>query len=447
MRALGRRESGKTPSVIPRGLTAPSEREPLVQSSEIFILNKAVSAMKIGIYGGTFNPPHLGHLAAARAAIEVLELDRLYIVPDSIPPHKELPQDTPAPGHRLAMAEKMADALLMPQVVQLSEMELNREGKSYTADTLAALHEEYPGAELWLLMGTDMFLTLHQWHEPEKILKLAGVCAFGRTEQDGEEVFSPQREYLQKTFPEARITTITLPGLVDISSTRLRELLAKGEGRKYLYPAVYGYILMNGLYGTHADLKHLDIPELRACSYSMVMQKRVRHIRGTEEEAVRLARRWGADENHARRAGILHDCTKYLELDEQLELCEKYGVELDELEHRAVKLLHSKTGACIARHVFGEPDEVFHAIFWHTTAKENMTTLEKILYVADYMEPNRDFDGVERLRQLAYSDLDAALLLGVETTIQEMKDRRLPVHQSTLRAQAWLREHGVTTEG
>ena len=74
--------------------------------------------MKIGIYGGTFNPPHLGHLAAARAAIEVLELDRLYIVPASIPPHKELPQDTPDPGHRLAMAEKMADALLMPQVVQ-----------------------------------------------------------------------------------------------------------------------------------------------------------------------------------------------------------------------------------------------------------------------------------------------------------------------------------------
>ncbi|MCI8303376.1 MAG: nicotinate (nicotinamide) nucleotide adenylyltransferase [Lawsonibacter sp.] len=402
--------------------------------------------MKIGIYGGTFNPPHLGHLAAAQAAVGALGLDRLFIVPASIPPHKELPGDTPGPEHRLAMAEKMADALLMPQVVQLSQMELNRKGKSYTADTLAALREEYPEAELWLLMGTDMFLTLHRWYEPERILNLAGICAFGRTEEDGEEVFAPQREYLEKNFPGARITTITLPDLVDVSSTRLRELLARGEGRDYLHPAVYGYILMNRLYGTCADLKHLDIPELRACSYSMVMQKRVRHIRGTEEEAVRLARRWGADEDHARRAGILHDCTKYLELEEQLELCETYGVELDELEHRAVKLLHSKTGACIARHVFGEPDEVFDAIFWHTTAKENMTTLEKILYVADYMEPNRTFEGVERLRRLAYSNLDAALLLGVETTIQEMKDRSLPVHQSTLRAQAWLRERGVTTE-
>ena len=403
--------------------------------------------MKIGIFGGTFNPPHLGHLAAARAAIESLELDKLLIVPAAVPPHKELPQGTPAPEHRLAMSEKMADALLMPGTVEVSTIELERPGKSYTADTLAALRKQYPDARMWLLMGTDMFSTFHQWHDPSSILAQAGLCAFGRSERDDKALFATLAEELEETLPEAKITVITLPELVEISSTELRELLAKGKGGDFLLPAVYGYILMNGLYGTHADLKHLDIPELRACSYSMVMQKRVRHIRGTEEEAVRLARRWGADETMARRAGILHDCTKYLELEEQLALCGKYGVELDELERRAVKLLHSKTGACIARYVFGEPDEVFNAIFWHTTAKENMTALEKILYVADYMEPNRTFEGVERLRELAYSDLDAALLLGVTTTIQEMKDRNLPVHRSTLRAQAWLREHGVTTEG
>ncbi|MEY8404705.1 nicotinate (nicotinamide) nucleotide adenylyltransferase [Oscillospiraceae bacterium 44-34] len=403
--------------------------------------------MKIGIFGGTFNPPHLGHLAAARAAIESLELDKLLIVPAAVPPHKELPQGTPAPEHRLAMSEKMADALLMPGTVEVSTIELERPGKSYTADTLAALRKQYPDARMWLLMGTDMFATFHQWHDPSSILAQAGLCAFGRSERDDKALFATLAEELEETLPEAKITVITLPELVEISSTELRELLAKGKGGDFLLPAVYGYILMNGLYGTHADLKHLDIPELRACSYSMVMQKRVRHIRGTEEEAVRLARRWGADETMARRAGILHDCTKYLELEEQLALCGKYGVELDELERRAVKLLHSKTGACIARHVFGEPDEVYNAIFWHTTAKEDMTTLEKILYVADYMEPNRDFEGVDRLRELAYRNLDAALLLGVETTIQEMKDRNLLVHQSTLRAQAWLREHGVTTEG
>lgn len=402
--------------------------------------------MKIGVYGGTFNPPHLGHLAAARTAVDVLGLDKLLLVPAAIPPHKELPQGTPAPEHRLAMVEKLADAMRLPQVVQVSTLELDRRGKSYTADTLAAIRAQYPEAELWLLMGTDMFLTLHLWHDPAAILRLAGVCAFGRTEQDGEALFAPQREYLARTFG-ARVTTITLPGLVEISSTRLRELLERGGGGEYLPPSVYGYILRHGLYGTQTDLKRLDLPRLRACSYSMMREKRVPHVMGVEEEAARLARRWGADEGLARRAGILHDCTKYLELPEQLALCGQYGVELDRLEQRAVKLLHAKTGACIARAVFGEPEEVYQAIFWHTTAKADMSLLEKIIYIADYIEPNRDFDGVERLRALAYRDLDGALLLGVETTIQEMEERGLPIHSRTLEAQTWLRQHGVTTEG
>lgn len=399
--------------------------------------------MKIGIYGGTFNPPHLGHMAAAQAAVAALGLDKLLLIPAAIPPHKALPSGTPPQEERLAMVEKWAD--VMGGHVEVSTLELEREGKSYTSDTLRSIRQTYPDAELWLLMGTDMFLTLHLWHEPEVILSLAGVCAFGRTEQDGEAMFAPQRDYLQQHF-HAKITTITLPGLVDISSTRLREQLENGGGGQYLLPSVYGYILMHRLYGTKADLKNLDLNQLRACSYSMMRAKRIPHVMGVEEEAVKLAQRWGADPELARRAGILHDCTKYYELPEQLEICAKYGVELDELEQKAVKLLHSKTGACIARGVFGQPDAVYDAIFWHTTGKADMTTLEKVLYIADYMEPNRDFDGVERLRHLAYTDLDKAMLLGVEMTIQEMQQRQVPIHTNTLQARDWLRQHGVTTE-
>ena len=399
--------------------------------------------MKIGIYGGTFNPPHLGHMAAAQAAVAALGLDKLLLIPAAIPPHKALPSGTPPQEERLAMVEKWAD--VMGGHVEVSALELEREGKSYTSDTLRAIRQTYPQAELWLLMGTDMFLTLHLWHEPEVILSLAGICAFGRTEQDGEALFAPQREHLQKDF-DAKITTITLPGLVDISSTRLREQLENGGGGQYLLPSVYGYILMHRLYGTKADLKNLDLNQLRACSYSMMRAKRIPHVMGVEEEAVKLAQRWGADPELARRAGILHDCTKYYELPEQLDICEEYGVRLDALEQKAVKLLHSKTGACIARGVFGQPDAVYDAIFWHTTGKADMTTLEKVLYIADYMEPNRDFDGVERLRHLAYTDLDKAMLLGVEMTIQEMQQRQVPIHTNTLQARDWLRQHGVTTE-
>ena len=395
--------------------------------------------MKLGIYGGTFNPPHLGHLTSARLALDALGLDELRFVPAALPPHKRLPPDAPGPEARLEMVE-----LLLPGRVSVSDMELSRPGKSYTADTLEQLHAQNPGAELWLMMGTDMFLTLQNWREPERITALAGICAFARTQADCGELLTIQAEHLRKTFG-AKVCVLQLPQVVDVSSTRLRELLARGEGWEYLSPAVYGYILRHGLYGAGRDLKRLPDRELRACSYSMIRAKRIAHVKGTEEEAVRLARRWGADEEHARRAAILHDCTKYLELDEQLQLCAKYGIVLDELEQQAVKLLHSKTGACVARHVYGVSDDIYEAIFWHTTGKADMTLLEKLLYIADYMEPTRDFPGVERLRALAYEDLDAAVLLGCEMSIQEMAERGLPVHPNTVKARDWLRSKTKVT--
>ncbi len=395
--------------------------------------------MKIGIYGGTFNPPHLGHMTAARHAMEALGLDELLLIPTALPPHKLLPDGTPAPEDRLAMTSILTDNLLLGEKVRVSDLELRRAGKSYSSDTILELRREYPTAEFWFLMGSDMFLTLQQWHEPGQLLAQTGVAAFARTQSDPVQAMEDQASQLRKTYG-AQIQLLHLPEVVEISSTRLRAALNQGKGREFLCLPVWGYILMHRLYGTHADLTALDDEDLRACSYSMVKAKRLRHIRGTEEEAVRLAQRWGADPEKARRAGILHDCTKYLDGKEQLQLCEKYGIVLDELERRAVKLLHAKTGAAIARHVFGMPDDIYNAIYWHTTGKADMTLLEKILYTADYMEPNREFDGVERLRELAYTDLDAAVLLGCEMSIADMEERHQPVHHNTLEARNWLRD-------
>lgn len=385
--------------------------------------------MKIGIYGGSFNPPHLGHLAAARAAAAALGLDKLVFVPAGLPPHKELPAGSPTAEQRFAMTQIAADQLLLPEVTEVWDVELHREGKSYTADTLAQAAEKWPGAELWLLMGTDMFLTLHQWHEPERILAMAGVCAFGRTEADSEEMFAPQRDYLSKTYG-ARIATISIPGLVDISSTRLRWSLAAGAGREFLPEAVYGYILREKLYGTNADLKRLSLEDLRCVSYSMVYAKRLAHIRGCEEEAARLARRWGADENRMRRAAILHDCTKYFSHEEHLAICDQYGIPLEPLERATDKLLHAKSGAALAKYVFGQ-DDIYDAILYHTTARAGMSLEEKLLYIADYMEPNRDFPEVGELRRLAYNDLDGAVGMGASLSMQEMVQRGKELHHDT----------------
>lgn len=370
--------------------------------------------MKIGVYGGTFNPPHLGHLISARFAMEHLGLDRLIFMPAGDPPHKDLPPHSPPAQRRLEMMALAADSMLLPGRVEVSDMEVRREGKSYTADTLQELHDQYPDDELWLLMGTDMFLTLQAWKRPETICSLARLAAFARTQADTGEMLETQAKYLSDAF-HASCTVIQLPQITPVSSTQLRELLERGEGRQYLPPAVYGYILRHGLYGAHADLRDLDHEDMTACSLSMVCAKRHAHILGVARTAVELARRWGCDGEPAFRAGILHDCTKYLSLQEHLAICERYGLELDGMERESAKLLHSKTGAALARHMYGQNDAVYWAIYWHTTGKADMTLLEKIIYLADYMEPNRRFDGVEELRKLCYEDLDRALLLGVRT--------------------------------
>ena len=386
--------------------------------------------MRIGIYGGSFNPPHLGHLAAARAAAEALKLDKLVFIPAGDPPHKALAPHSPTPDQRLELTRIAADQLLLPEVTEVWDVELRREGKSYTADTLEQAAQRWPGDEFWLLMGTDMFFTLHQWYDPSAILARAGICAFDRSEQDSEAGFAGQTRFLEETFPGAKIATVRIPDLVDISSTTLRELLAKGKGREFLPEAVYGYILREKLYGTDADLKHLPLDDLRCVSYSMVFAKRLAHIRGCEEEAARLAGRWGADGERMRRAAILHDCTKYLSLEEHLAVCDRYGVALDPLERATDKLLHAKSGAAIAKYVFGQED-IYDAILYHTTARAGMSLEEKILYVADYMEPNRDFPEVEELRRLAYTDLDKAVGMGALLSMREMTQRDKELHHDT----------------
>ena len=403
--------------------------------------------MKIGVYGGTYNPPHLGHLAAAKAVFELLELDKLWLIPAGTPPHKAMPAGSPTSAQRLEMTRLAAEQLGLGDRVEVLDMEISRGGKSFTSDTIAELKAANPEDEFWLLMGTDMFLTFQTWHEPETIVANAGIAAFGRTEADSEELFAIQREYLTKTYPGARIFTLTIPGVIDISSTELREMLQKGEGGNLLAPAVYGYILRNRLYNTKADLKKLTLRELRPVALSHLKHSRIPHVLGTEEEAIRLAQRCGADVEKARRAALLHDCTKRLSLPEHLARCEEYGIEVDELEKTSPNLLHSKTAAALAEHVYGECEEVCGAIRWHTTGREDMSLLEKILYIADYIEPTRDFPGVEDLRKAVYQDLDHGVLLGMENTIALMERRGAPIHPNTTRARDALRERTEDLRG
>lgn len=396
--------------------------------------------MNIGIYGGTFDPPHVGHVTAAKAAMEALQLDKLLLIPDRQPPHKALAADGAGMQQRYDMTV-LATAELGKRA-EVSDMELRRTGASYTADTLTTLREQYPEDTLYLLMGSDMFLSLHTWHDPARVMALARIAPFTREAEDDSAAFAAQKARLERDF-HAQVTVVPNPQVVDVSSTEVRTALAQGGGENLLPPPVWGYIQRESLYGSRCDLKHLTPDALRPIALSYLKPKRMPHVLGTEQEAVHLARRYGADETKARIAALLHDCTKKLDLDEQLALCKKYGITLDALEQKALKLLHSKTGAAIARSVFGVEDDVCDAIFYHTTGKPDMTLLEKIIYLADYIEPTRDFPGVEELRKTVYEDLDRGLLLGLNMTIDEMEEMGSPVHHMTRDARDYLLKRGI----
>lgn len=398
--------------------------------------------MKIGIYGGTFNPPHLGHITAAREMFPLLRLDRLLLIPAGLPPHKDLPAGSPTAAQRLEMTRLAGEQTGLGDQVEVLDLELARDGKSYTADTLVELKKRYPEDELWLLMGSDMFLSLQSWHDPETVLSLAGIAAFSREEDDQEEAFAAQCAALYQQKPDARIMTLSIPGVVEISSTELRQQLKEGKGERYLAPSVYGYLLREGLYETKADLKHLPLSKLRAVAMSMLKYKRMSHVLGTEQEAIHLARLYGVDVEKARVAALLHDCTKKLDMEEQMALCRRYGIQLDELEQKALKLLHAKTGAEIARDVFGVDDEIYRAIWWHTTGHPDMTPLEKVIYLADCIEPCRAYPGVDKLREACYKDLDEGLMLALERSVRRMEEMGNPVHHATL--DAWEALKGET---
>jgi nicotinate-nucleotide adenylyltransferase len=398
--------------------------------------------MRIGIYGGTFNPPHNGHLTAATAAAAQLKLDRLVLIPADIPPHKALPAESAGAEDRLEMTRLAAGYLHTVCPVDVLDWEINRGGTSYTSDTLRQMREHYPNDELWLLMGTDMFLSFLTWHEPETILSLAGIAAFGRERGDD---LTGQKARLERDYG-ARIQLVDNPEIIELSSTEVRKALRTGDGSSLLPAAVYGYILRRGLYGTQTDLRCLTPDTLRPIALSYLKHKRMAHVLGTEEEAVRLARLYGEDETKARLAALLHDCTKKLDLPQQLALCDTYHIPLDEMERHALKLLHAKTGAAIAREVFGLSEEICSAIEWHTTGRANMSRLEKILYLADYIEPSREFrdePDVAHLRQICYEDLDRGMLLGLEMVIQEMEGMGNPIHPHTVAARDWLMKEGV----
>jgi nicotinate-nucleotide adenylyltransferase len=211
---------------------------------------------------------------------------------------------------------------------------------------------------------------------------------------------------------------------------------------EFLPYAVENYIYTNRFYGTGEDLKNLPEPELEKMVVRLLKPNRVAHVLGCRDTAVALARYYGVNETDAARGALLHDITKALDGPLQLTLCRSYGTMLDDFSQKNPKTLHALTGSLVAERIFGENEAVVSAIRCHTTGKANMNTLEKILYVADYMEPNRDFPGVERLRDLAWTDITQALKLGLEMTLAMLREQKREISPESREALSYLENCG-----
>ena len=191
--------------------------------------------MRIGIFGGTFNPPHMGHLIVAERIREELKLDKVWFVPCAVPPHKTM-NDIEEAESRLEMVKLAIEGNPNFDVL---DYEVKRGGKSYTVETVEYLRRKYPNYTFFLLIGADQLVEFHTWHKPEKILELVNVVAFTRP---GVDVSKAKKEYL------SRVRLVTVPQ-IEISATEIRERVRKGLSIKYLVPdSVERYILSHKLY-------------------------------------------------------------------------------------------------------------------------------------------------------------------------------------------------------
>ena len=374
--------------------------------------------MKIGIFGGSFDPVHSQHIALARHAIEELQLDKLFILPAYAPPHKR-GKVLAADSHRLEMCRlAFAD---VPKA-EVSDYEITAQGTSYTYLTLRRFAALYPTAKLYFLVGTDMLRDFPTWKRPEEILTLATLAVCSRAEQRGWEVEELVRFRARFGCDFLPISYVAQ----DVSSTEIRVLAGAGiDLTPFVGESVAEYIEKNHLY------------ESTGAKQSLALQspKRAAHSVRVALMAAKKAQQLKLDEGKAICAALLHDCAKNLEKDSPLlnGFIPPKGV--------PPPVLHQYAGAYVAKTSLGVTDgEVLSAIECHTSGKPNMSPLDKLIFLADLVEEERTYDGAERLRALFWTDFEECLRVSLRETVAYLTDQGGEIYEKTLLAYDYYQE-------
>ncbi len=381
----------------------------------------------IAVMGGTFDPIHLGHLAVAQTVFEEFSPQKIIFIPSGIPPHKE------GVSNKEDRYNMTVLATLNNYFFDVSRMEIDRKGTTYTIDSILELKNEYgQDTKIFFIIGLDIIKDIFYWKNYEQLIKLCEFIVVPRPNINEDEI----KEMINK-FSKTEIKfTFLEANKLEISSTDIRNKIANNKSIKYLTtPEVESYIIKNRLYKNNKFI-NIDIDEIDKFIKSELSSYRYTHSIGVAETASMLAERFGDSKEKAYIAGLLHDCAKEKKYEEKLSLCEEYKIDLDPIMRSNPDLSHGLIAAEIAKKNFDIYDEnILNAIRYHTTGRKHMTTLEKIVFLADIIEINRgDNPFLKELRDIAIYNLNAGVLLGLKKSMDLCIEKNIIFHPMGLEA-------------
>lgn len=384
--------------------------------------------MKIGILGGTFDPIHNAHIEIAKNALKQFKLDKVWIMPTPNPPHKDNSTFASEEDriNMIKLAIKGNDGLKFCDY----ELKLGSEDKTYTADTLTRLVEDYPDDKFFFILGSDSLSSFINWYKPEVIVEKAQLLAVKRDDETGAD--------LEKNITEIENKFgIMIPSIIMPEMNESSTLIRTGEQTlDYTVPKeVKKYILEHNLY-TGEKNEAWSVAKIRGDLLKRLSPHRYQHTLDVADTAVEMANTFNVNPNKAYLAGILHDCAKNLDDLELLAICADNDENVTQIEQNRPFLLHSKAGVIVAKTRYHITDEeVLSAIRWHTTGKANMSDLEKIIFAADYIEPSRDKQPrLDYLRDLATKDLDLLVKSILEDMVAYLRESNDEIEEHTLEA-------------
>ena len=413
--------------------------------------------MRIGLFGGAFDPFHNGHKAIIEAAIESNLVDYVFVVPSVSSPFKPGNCLNAAP-YRYYMTSDAIDEISVrhPGKVYICDVEFYLEGVSFTLKMLELLQSKrYFSAFLEkndipfskedkisfsLICGSDILFSFDKWFEPKKIVSLAPLMVALRPGDDASLV-PKQIEQIEAKYA-TNVTAFSINS-IDISSSFIRNELNFDDVPK----AVDDFIKLHDLYDKACLLQlvsddcYKQFLKYSSRLYFALSRKRLLHSLDVALLAVKYASLYGENTDKALVAGCLHDCAKELPLQKQKEYAKTISGDVFD----NVKLIHSPAGKYVAMCEYGVTDEdVLNAIIYHTTAHSGMSTLEKIVFLADKLEPSRNYDDLTLPRQLALQDLDVATYVVLSRVKEKFDEYNVEVHKYTLECLDELQRIGKT---